>query len=605
MLFWINLAVYLHFIQGSGISITPLNANAGIVFEEIGRANLYANEWKLVIYYDLQNFKSEFSNIQYVTEKITGICQRLGNESLLAHTCNGTLLQINLITNNIENKNVLLFTQNRKQRALFNAIGTFSKSLFGTLDEDDAVLYNEQIKNLTLNQNSLLSLMKSQILIVEATTNMFKKTRDDIQKEFQIMLHKLKSIEIKTKVLEYRMLSSQIAIELESLISLVILMATRYQTTQTEIIDLLINAHHGKVQPTLISPRKIENLLFKIKQELPNSVMLPITNNGNGVTEIYRLSKISANIINNKIIVELKFPLPSQDSYQIFKPFPLPKIFNNSFVHIKSTNNFILIDNKRDHYLEFTSQELQDCATTDNKHYYCKNSIPIFNINSEIRRCEIKLLKKETITSECQIVYSSETSYWKHLTQKNTWLFSLRIPTEVDVICDNTITSIILQETGTACIDPGCYMRSKDFILYGQNEKTFSINSHFIPSINISDIMKNIQIPTINRKEEENLHQEPLPEEGLKNLLKSIQDQKSKTLISLNPINNHHIHHYTVTYLTMSILIIVICIYMYKNCKNRNTVPSKIVQQYELKNLESPTTKSINFNITPAAIRKL
>lgn len=295
MLLWILLMLCVSVIQGSGISVTPLNVSAGIVFEEIGRANLYANEWKFVMYYDLENFKYEFNNIKYITEEITGICHKLGNESLLAHTCNGTLLQINLIINSIEYKNVLLNTPNRVRRGLFNAVGTISKTLFGTLDEDDAKLYDEQIKNLTLNQNKFLSLMKSQTLIVEATTNLFRKTRDEIEKEFQIMRHKLKSIVIKTNILEYGILTNKISIELESLISLVTLMATRYQTTQTEIINLLIDAHHGKVQPTLISPKKIEEFLLRIKQEIPKSVMLPITSNENGVVEIYKLSKISAN----------------------------------------------------------------------------------------------------------------------------------------------------------------------------------------------------------------------------------------------------------------------------------------------------------------------
>lgn len=600
MFLWAIISICIPFIHGTGISITPLNASAGIFFEDIGRANLYANEWKLVMYYDLEIFKLEFSNIQYVTHQITELCSKLRNESELAHTCNGTLLQINLIVSNIKSQNILLNPQNREKRALFNAVGVAFKSLFGSLDEDDAKLYDEQIKNLTLNQNSLLSLMKSQTLIIEATANLFKKTKYEIDKELQLMQQKLKSIVIKTKILEHRMLTNNIIMQLESLISLITLMASRYQTTQTEIIDLLIDAHHGKFHPTLISPKKVEQLLLQIRQELPSSLILPINNKGNIITQIYRLSKISATIVNTKIILELKFPLPFQEIYQIFKPFPLPTIVNDTFVHIKPANDFILLDYKREHYLEMTFQELQNCATVDHKQFYCKNVSPIFNTNSGISQCEVDLLIKAPITSECQIIQSYQSSYWMQLTQQNAWLFSLKSPIEVDIVCDNTLTSETLQKTGTVYIHPGCYMKSKNFFLYGHDIKTANVNAHFIPSVNINDLIANIKTPQMNNKEEEEFDNEKTAEnQDLEKILESINTQKSQEMTPLNPINNHHIHHYIMTYIILAIIFLIIGIYIFRKYNNKNKHSSVTTRRYELQDLPTPAPRIVNFKISP------
>jgi hypothetical protein len=63
----------------------------------------------------------------------------------------------------------------RKRRGVFNFIGELSKVLFGTMDEDDARYYNEQIKFFEQNSgdtNTLLkelSVMKSSLGAVNST----------------------------------------------------------------------------------------------------------------------------------------------------------------------------------------------------------------------------------------------------------------------------------------------------------------------------------------------------------------------------------------------------------------------------------------------------
>lgn len=62
----------------------------------------------------------------------------------------------------------------RKRRGILNFVGEISKILLGTLDNDDAEYYNEQIRRSEDNSEDLTSLMKQQLSIVKAslgTTN--------------------------------------------------------------------------------------------------------------------------------------------------------------------------------------------------------------------------------------------------------------------------------------------------------------------------------------------------------------------------------------------------------------------------------------------------
>jgi hypothetical protein len=55
----------------------------------------------------------------------------------------------------------------RKRRAVFNIIGELSKILFGTMDEDDAHYYNEQIKLFEQNSDDKNTVLKQQLCVIK------------------------------------------------------------------------------------------------------------------------------------------------------------------------------------------------------------------------------------------------------------------------------------------------------------------------------------------------------------------------------------------------------------------------------------------------------
>jgi len=57
----------------------------------------------------------------------------------------------------------------KKKRGVFNFIAELSKILFGTMDDDDAKYYDEQIKLLERNLEDMNTLLKQQLSIVQSS----------------------------------------------------------------------------------------------------------------------------------------------------------------------------------------------------------------------------------------------------------------------------------------------------------------------------------------------------------------------------------------------------------------------------------------------------
>jgi hypothetical protein len=54
----------------------------------------------------------------------------------------------------------------RYKRGLSNFVGKFSKALFGTMDDDDAQYYHDQIDRFEQGSTTLTQLVKQQLIVV-------------------------------------------------------------------------------------------------------------------------------------------------------------------------------------------------------------------------------------------------------------------------------------------------------------------------------------------------------------------------------------------------------------------------------------------------------
>jgi hypothetical protein len=69
----------------------------------------------------------------------------------------------------------------KQKRGLLNFVGKLSKVLFGTMDDDDAQFYHENIERFEQGTTTLTQLMKQQLLIVKSTLSTINETVTDVE----------------------------------------------------------------------------------------------------------------------------------------------------------------------------------------------------------------------------------------------------------------------------------------------------------------------------------------------------------------------------------------------------------------------------------------
>jgi len=70
---------------------------------------------------------------------------------------------------------------------VFNFVGELSKILFGTMDDDDAKYYNEQIKLFEQNSENTNTLLRQQLSVVRSSLGAVNNTLADVEYNENLM----------------------------------------------------------------------------------------------------------------------------------------------------------------------------------------------------------------------------------------------------------------------------------------------------------------------------------------------------------------------------------------------------------------------------------
>jgi hypothetical protein len=177
----IALMFWIFQTQDSTCSANELNYKVekydhspGIYFESKGHAKLYNTEWKTVVYINLKETTNQSVLVGQYIKHIKQLCQETEIRNWtgcnhFADSARDKFRQVqkaeDLLVDITDNR----YSNKRSKRGVFNFIGEVSKILFGTLDDDDAKFYNEQIRHFEENSDSLTNLLKQQLIVVKST----------------------------------------------------------------------------------------------------------------------------------------------------------------------------------------------------------------------------------------------------------------------------------------------------------------------------------------------------------------------------------------------------------------------------------------------------
>ena len=129
--------------------------------------SLYNTVWTPIAYVNLQEEKAEAELLGTYIKYADRLCNALQvrNWTIVSAAHRFRHLQrIERFTAEIVGQ-----VSSRQKRGVFSFVGKISKMLFGTLDENDAAYYNEQIKRFERDSENTTTLLKQQVYVVKST----------------------------------------------------------------------------------------------------------------------------------------------------------------------------------------------------------------------------------------------------------------------------------------------------------------------------------------------------------------------------------------------------------------------------------------------------
>ena len=158
-------------LHNLGYTVDKYYKSPGIYYENKRVAVLYNAAWRTIVYVDLNKTDNETLMRQYV-HHVEMLCQTttIRNWTGCAHFGSDTRFRFVQVTKTEGLLKEITGEETgnqRKKRGVFNFTGELSKVLFGTIAEDDAKYYNDQIKLFEQNSEDMSTLLTEQLTVVK------------------------------------------------------------------------------------------------------------------------------------------------------------------------------------------------------------------------------------------------------------------------------------------------------------------------------------------------------------------------------------------------------------------------------------------------------
>ncbi|CAG9126303.1 unnamed protein product [Plutella xylostella] len=530
---------------------TTFKNNQSVYFDKISNAQLIRDEWRLIVYYDMNPYRDGLSTITEYLYYINKVCTKIRSQS----HCEEIMLQLRHEFGEIKHYDGVLSNQQtvrrRRRRGLVNLVGNVANTLFGVLDSQFAEKYENDINLIKQNQNHLAMLWKNQTSIVEAEFNFIKRSEDIMDKHHKAINKRLLNLEQNQNNIQKDLNSISLINDFTMSAAITSNLIAQIKSMQNDLLDTITNIYHGKINLHLITPEQLQHELNIISSHLTKDLTLP--GEDSNLAKIYHLLKTRAKLSKNYIIIEITIPLVTRDYYEILKIIPIPHQIQNNKVSIVPVSNYIAINLRKDTMIRVSQNELQLCMERDQSSIICNLRSPVYSIKSDEDVCQ-----KKNGSRLCKTAVQLCDNEWIELSQINTYFYFCCDKCPIKLLCPDQITSLQLQSAGMFAVGTDCAIKSKELTLYSHNQKSNKLVLHSgieLPKMAAINHMFNITLPLENITTESISDQEH--QQQLSEVQRQLDDMKQRVPLVSSSMSNHDIHHYVAVYGIVATLAIV------------------------------------------------
>ena len=147
------------------------------------------------------------------------------------------------------------------------------KVLFGTLDENDAEYYDEKIRHFESNSDDTTELLKQQVYVIKSTLGALNITLADVEHNDKLVKQGLVEIQTYLDSLSSETVGKLTMFEAKFMIEKHIAQVNNalilLQRNVDLLLDSVLHAQVGKVQPQIVSPRLLLESLRDSQASFP------------------------------------------------------------------------------------------------------------------------------------------------------------------------------------------------------------------------------------------------------------------------------------------------------------------------------------------------
>lgn len=350
---------------------------------------------------------------------------------------------------------------NRFQRSWFGVVGTTFKHLFGTLDEDDALKYNEAINSLQNTEKKLAFIVKENIIVTNSSLNSYKNILNKVKVNEDKLNHAID--ELSTKLSNLSRISDTLTFE-NRIQSILNYLEASFLTMSFQLEDItnsILFCGLNKIHPSILSPAQLFRELIDNNRHLHSNVELPINLDLSTINYILNLSNVKCFSSNNKIMFILQIPLVNPQEFDLILFTPLPVFYKSNFNFIVPSTSYLGLSRNKQNYFNIDSLDQLKLIYKDS--YICDTRTIL--ITSTNPTCETELLSQvnSDLPKKCNIrTTSSPVDIWQSL-PNNKWLFVQSNPCKVIIECtDSDQHELSVLGTGvlhTNCVAYACNVK--------------------------------------------------------------------------------------------------------------------------------------------------
>lgn len=451
LLLSILMFMLLPLVLCGSVQHTKFDNKPGLYFEKTGNIRLATSDWNMVVFFDLQPLHNELNLLLDGILSLQKLCDHATSDS----SCPFLLNYFDNTRDDLLKKFHLLSSRRTKRGAL-DIVGNVANSLFGVLDSNYASKMSDTIDILRKNDAHLEMLFKNQTSLINSTINIIKANQLSSQQKFDEIDKRISSLlfdDAENTPLHQLYVNQHILALSVQLLTMVSNLLWMYSS----IMDVLIDSHHDKLNPMLLTPYQLHEEIMKIKSHLALDLQLPI--HQDNLLEAYRLCKVSGVVAKRHVIFNIQLPLADPREFELLHLVPIAATLNDSLTTVKLSTKYIAISKHRDEFVSLSEHQLDTCLTLDDNEYLCKNTQATYKTGSTTNKCELDLFFNQP-HPRCEFYRLEDKTTWHQLHRPNHWIYATVYSNRLNAVCNSESFSLELQGCGLVQLQPECIVKS-------------------------------------------------------------------------------------------------------------------------------------------------